>query len=304
MRSIWMVFCVALTLGCQSKGSTVVDGTTDEVDSAEQTLQLSLSTNDAVAGDTVEYTLVWVDEDGAEEAVEAHTLGSDLEDPLASDGSTLTATVAGGHTLTATATDADGTDQSAEQSLSVEPGEIVLVSVELSADVVTAGEAVTYTVSAQDSYGNAAGTDDAEIGVDDSVTVDENSLMSTLAGDHTITATIGELQGEATWTVEAGPAVAIDLVLAETALELGDETEFTVTVIDEYGNDTDDATDVSVDEAGATVGEGTIQFDAEGLFNCRATVADTDLVDVETVFIDSTGPALNIVTPERGTWTT
>jgi hypothetical protein len=40
------------------------------------------------------------------------------------------------------------------------------------------------------------------------------------------------------------------------------------------------------------------------LFNCWATVTDTDLMDVETVFIDSTGPVLNIVTPERGTWTT
>jgi hypothetical protein len=282
----------------------VVDGSIDDVDSAEQTLQLSLSSHDTIAGDTIEYSLVWVDGDGAEEAVEAYTLVSDLEDPLASDGSTLTATAAGGHTLTATATGADGTDQSAEQSLSVEPGEIVLVSVELNADVVVAGEIVTYTVSAQDGYGNAAGTDDAEIAVDDSVTIDESSLISTLAGDHIITATIGELQGEATWTVQAGPAVAIDLVLAETDLELGDETEFTVTVTDEYGNETDDATDVGVDEAGATVWFDSIQFDAEGLFNCWATAAGTDLIDVETVFIDSTGPALTIVTPDRGTWTT
>ena len=287
MRSIWKIFGIVLILGCRSKGSAVIDGTTEEVDSAEQTLQLSLSSPDAIAGDTIEYTLV-----------------SDLESPLATDGSAFIATVAGGHTLTATATDADGTGQSAEQSLSVEPGEIVLISIELSADVVAAGEAVTYTISTEDSYGNAAGTDDVEIAVDDSVTIDENDLTSTLAGDHIITATIGELQDEDTWTVEAGPAASVDLVLAETVLELGDETEFTVTVTDEYGNETDDATDVSVDEPGATVGEDTIQFDAEGLFNCRATVADTELVDVETVFIDSTGPVLNIVTPERGTWTT
>jgi hypothetical protein len=304
MRSVWMVFGVALTLGCQSKGSVEIDVTVDEVNSAEQTLQLSLSSHDAIAGDAIEYTLAWVNGDGAEEAVEAYTLVSDVESPLATDGSAFIATVAGGHTLTATATDADGTDQSAEQSLSVEPGEIAVMSVELSADVVAAGEVVTYTISTEDSYGNAASTDDAEIAVDDSVTVDESDLTSTLAGDHTITATIGELQGEATWTVQAGPAAAIDLALAETTLELGDETEFTITVTDEYGNETDDATDVGVDEAGATVGEGTIQFDAEGLFSCWATVTDTDLMDVETVFIDSTGPVLNIVTPERGTWTT
>ena len=304
MRSMWMIFAAGLAMGCEIKGSTVVDRTIDEVDGTEQTLQFALNSPETTAGDTVEYSLVWVDGDGAEEPVETYTLVSDLESPLATDGSTFMATIAGDHTLTATATDADGADQSAVQPLSVEPGEVVLVSVELSDDLVAAGEVVTYTLSAEDSYGNAVGTEDAEIGVDDSVTVDGNTLMSTLTGEYTITATIGEVQGDATWTVEAGPAAAIDLVLAETVLELGDETAFTVTVTDEYGNETDDATDVSIDEAGATVGESTIQFDAEGLFNCRATVTDTDLVDVETVFIDSTGPALNIVTPDRGTWTT
>jgi hypothetical protein len=304
MRSIWMIFGVALALGCRSKGSVEITGPIDEVGSTEQTLQLSLSSPGTIAGDSVGYTLAWVDGDGAEEAVGAYTLVSDLENPLASDESALTPTVAGGHTLTVTATDADGTDHSAAQPLTVEPGEIVLVRVDLSADAVAAGEIVTYTISAEDSYGNAAGTDDAEIAVDDSVTVDESELTSTLAGDHSISATIGALQDEATWTVQAGPATAIDLVLAETALELGDETEFAVTVTDEYGNETDDVTDVGVDEAGATVGESAIQFDAEGLFTCWATAVGTDLVDVETVFIDSTGPDITIVTPDRGAWTT
>jgi hypothetical protein len=155
-----------------------------------------------------------------------------------------------------------------------------------------------------DSYGNDVPIDDEMIAVDETVTVEADALTSSIAGDHTVTVTVDELEAEATWTVEAGPAAAIDLVLTETILELGDETGFTVTVTDEFGNETDDPTEVGVDEEGAIVTEDAIEFEAEGVFNCWAEVTGTDLVDVETVLIDSTGPDLNVWTPDRGTHTT
>jgi hypothetical protein len=252
----------------------------------------------------VGFAVTWLDSDGNEEAADAYSVGSDLEDPLALDGSGLIATLAGAHTLTATATDGDGTEQSAEASLSVEAGAAVLLTVDLSPTEVPAGEAVAYTLSAQDSYGNEVATADAEIASDESVTIADGSLSSGLAGEHTATATLHDLQGEGTWTVLPGPAASIDLVLEEPYLELGDATAYTVAVTDAYGNETDDPTEVGVDEDGAIVSDGSIEFQAEGLFHCWAVVPDTDLVDVETVFIDSTGPQITILTPDRGTWTT
>jgi len=243
--------------GCRSKGSATLES---GVESEGSTLMLTLSTDASSAREPVSFSVVWVDADGTETPAEAATLLSDLEDPLSIDGAALIATVAGSHTLTAKASNGDDEAQTADASLSVAAGQASVILIELSESTVVAADPVSYTVSAEDAFGNAVATDDAEIASDESVTISDDTLTSTLAGEHSVTADLGDLQDTASWTVVAGAAAEIDLMLTEVSLEVGDSTGFSVVVTDAYGNETDDPTEVGVDEDGAVVTEEAIEF--------------------------------------------
>lgn len=302
MRAVWIGICFTLAAGCRSKGVTVEGDGLDEI-AVESTLVFTLDAETSVAGEDVGFTVFMVDSDGVSTPVESYSVASDIEPSMVVNDASLIATLAGDHVVSVVAVDSSGVEQSATEPLTVAAGPADSVSVQLSADEVAAGVAVEFGVSAADSYGNDLDTTEAEISLDDSVTLDGNTATATVVGEYVIVATVGDVQGEASWSVVSGSAAAIDLILAEEFLELGDETGFSVVVTDEYGNETDDATTVGVVESGATVTDDEFTFETEGVFNCWAEVTGTDIMDVETVVIDSSGPSLEVYTPERGTWT-
>ncbi|MAY80716.1 MAG: hypothetical protein CL930_08010 [Deltaproteobacteria bacterium] len=302
MRAVWFGIIFSLVTGCRSKNVTVEGGVLEETE-GEYSLLFTLDSEASIAGENVGFTVFMLDADGVSTEADSFTINSDVEPALEVTDSVLIATVAGSHTMSVTATDAAGVEQSATDTLEVTGAPAAVVTVQLSADEVHAGELIDFEVSAADSYGNVLDTSAAEITVDDAVSLEGGTVSATTVGDYVITVSLDGVQGEAAWSVTPGPAANIDLILEDTFLELGDETEFSVVVTDEFGNETEDPATVGVIEPGVTVTEDEFSFESEGVFNCWAEVTGTDIMDVETVVIDSTGPSLDVWTPDRGTWT-
>jgi hypothetical protein len=234
------------------------DGGVDDADADDGAdpgqLFLLIDAYASIAGETVAYTVSWEAGDGSLTAVTAFELTSDLQSDLDFDDTHLTPTIAGSHTFTVTAIDPSGDEQEDTAGLSVAAAPASAITLALSASEVAAGEPVTATVTAHDEYGNEASTEDVVLTATDDVEVEGDTLVSTTAAEHTATATLDDLNSEATWTVVAGPAVAIDLVLEDTDLDMGDATDYTISLTDTYGNPADGDITVSAD-AGVTVDE-------------------------------------------------
>jgi hypothetical protein len=302
MRAIWIGIFFALVTGCRSKG-VIVEADALEENEEEYTLVFTLDAETSLAGEDVGFTVFLLDADGVSTEVDSYSIISDIEPTLVVNDSALIATAAGNHVVSVTATDALGVEQSANDTLDVQAGPAATVSVELTAEEVRAGEVIEFEISAADSFGNELDTAETGITVDDAVSLEANTISTNVVGEYVLIATLDDVQGEAAWSVTPGPAVLIDLILEEDFLERGDNTEFSVVVTDEYGNETEDSTVVGVIEPGVTITEDEFFFESEGVFNCWAEVTGTDIMDVETVVIDSSGPNLEVFTPERGTWT-
>ena len=282
------------------------DGGDDDVDDVVFDLVLALDTDTSVAGESVTFSVRWDGDDGSTAAVTAYEMASDMEDAIAVDEASITATVAGVHTLTATATNPEGDAVEATASLSVDAGPATVLNLELSASEMVAGESLIATVSAQDAFGNETAGEDATLSSPEGVSIDGDTLSATAAGSYTITATLGDLTTEASFSVIAGEAITVDLVLEDTNIELGDDTDYEVFALDAYGNPTR-AGDIRVwADEGVTIDEDREEliFNEEGIFNCYAEIIDTEIIDIETILIDSTGPDLEVFTPERGDWGT
>jgi hypothetical protein len=117
-----------------------------------------------------------------------------------------------------------------------------------------------------------------------------------------VAVTQNDASAEAQWSVTAGPAVSVDLTVESNSVEAGDSVEYSVAVLDEYGNDSDAALEWVLDP-GVSVEDDAFTFDGEGVFVCTVQVTDSDLSDSETITIDSSGPVLTVENPERAEWT-
>ena len=300
-RSLYL-FGLFSVLGCASQKAEVGDGEVENVDTPSWTLVFSADAERATAGDDLGFQIWWENAEGEQAAVETFTLSSSIESELVYDADSTVVTAAGVHELTVSAEDTSGEAQSATSSVEVDPGPVVDVSLSLSADVVLAGEPLMATITATDAYANSANADDAALTVSEGVTVDGMAFMATATGEYTATVTLNDATDDGQWSVTAGAPAAIDLVVEESAVEVGDATDFEVTVTDEYGNPVEAELSWTL-EPGAVLLDDEIEFEAEGVYVCTVTVADTDVTDSETVTVDSSGPVLVVEEPERADWT-
>lgn len=298
----WLLLLSPLAIvGCESnvdKGK--VDDTAAPSD--EPTLQLTLDPSSGTAGEDVAYTLVVVV--GSEETpVEADSLSSDLEANLSHDADSLAPTVAGGHTLTATAT-WEGESLSTLALLEVGAGPAAELSLSLSESFFMAGESVTYTVTAADAYGNAVDTRAATVAANSAdVSVSGGVITGVVPGAYSATASLDGATDTEYFQIVTGSPAAIDLTLSDTDLEVGDSTTAEVVVTDEYGNLIEDLYTLSVEGGSVEIDGDTITFPMEGEFTVFATVEGTALMDSEgPLLVDSTGPDLVVTEPERGDW--
>ncbi len=304
----WLLLFVPLTamVGCNRDkddggGSGVGDDSGETP--AEPTLVLTLDTAGSLAGDEVAYTLSVVTGD-SETPVTADSLSSDLESALSYDADSLAPTLAGDHTLTATAT-WEGEALSADAILLVSAGAAEELDLALSATSFLAGESVSYTLTATDAYGNAVDTSGATLTPSSAdVSASGGVLSGTIPGAYSLAASLDGAEDNEYFQVLTGAPASIALTLSDMALEVGDSTTAEVYVADAYGNPIEDGYTLTVVGTGTTVLDGdTITFPEEGEYTVVATADGTELQDsVGPLLVDSSGPDLVVETPERGDW--
>lgn len=267
-------------------------------------LVLTLDAAASLAGEEVGYTLTVV-EDGVETPVFAESLGSDLEAGLAFDDDSLAPTVAGSHTLSASAT-WEGEPLTATASLEVGAGAASTLTLALSGSWFAAGDSLSYTLTAADAYGNEVDTSAATLTPSSAeVTAEGGLLTGTVPGSYSLAAELDGLTDAEYFQIVAGEPASVVLTLSDTDLEVGDSTTAEVIVADAYGNAIEDAYTLAVDGTSEALLDGdTITFPYEGMYTVTATVDGTELQDsVGPLVVDSSGPDLEVWTPERGDWT-
>jgi len=309
-----LALAAALATGCASDSNQIsVIYTEPEV---AWSLFVTLERGAVDAGETQAYGLVMVSENGDTVPVEGE-LRSNLEADLSYDESTLTPIVAGEHTLTGTA-EFEGEAYLGGITLTVFPGPLHTYDLALSDLQVHAGEYLPYTLTAEDLYGNAVDVTDSMVDIDSAEvtrtgTVDAGELVSTKPGIYTMTTWLTDSQDGSvlgtdseTWAVVPGDPTSVTLTLSETELELFETTRAIIDIVDDYGNEVDAPWTLSVDGAGETSLAYTyLTFWEEGEYTVRVDVDDTELWDeVGPILIDSSGPTIEVDTPERGDWST
>lgn len=300
LRSGWIVLLLA---GCADvpggKDGDTSDPEEGVPDPTVESLVFTLDATASGAGDAVGYTLEAVYTDDAREPV-GGAIASDLEPGLAVDATLLTATVAGAHTLTATA-EIDGEAFSATATLDVAAGPIAGLSLSLDPATVGPGEPALAAVVAADAWGNeldgAATTFVAE-----GLTMDGWSASGTTAGVWTVTATLDGTSDEATLVVNPGADASLVLSLdPTTGLDPGGSSVATVVIADAWGNATESAWALSVEGGSATIAGASVTFDSDGAYTVTAT-SGTLSDSVGPIVVDSSGPLLVVETPERAGW--
>ena len=315
-----------VSIGCDSQ----VDSKTVEEESIQETLQLSLSVTvsaeDALAGDTVTYIVEVQDQDG--NSIEDNltwSLSSDIESDLHTTNSTLMPVVSGIHTLTVQTTyvptpedfiaeeEVDGIILEQQITLNISPLSVEYIDLQLDKGVAQAGENVPYSVWALDRFGNRVEDVEIESTVDIStdnmdLTITTSQVYSTVADIYGISAWYGDIGDTEFLEVLPEDADSITLVVPNTTVEKYDSLQCDVIIEDRFGNRLDNGWELWTESLGtSTVSYNIVTFLDEGYFTLYAntfTEDGTELMDsYGPILIDSSGPELFVSTPARGTWT-
>lgn len=283
-----------------------LSGCRTEYSTFRPSLDLTVTLEDPTptAGDAVQY-LAYMDGSSEPLALTGELyMISDREEGILWDEAEVLPTLAGAHELTFS-TMFEGELYTATVPMDVSPGAPALLDLQLSDLQVDAGELLEFALRAWDAYGNETPTTHVEVTTDSDI--DGNAMWSTLPGTFTALATDGNVSDTEQFVVVPGPAVGLDLELSRTSLEIAETTIATVTIVDEYGNKAaDEPWDLWVDPApDVDVNYNALTFWAEGEYTVYASTLDGVLTDsVGPFLIDSNGPDLQVLIPERGTQTT
>ena len=188
--------------------------------------------------------------------------------------------------------------------MTVDPGPLTTVAIILDAAEVTAGDPLGFVLEAKDAYGNDRVTDGGTVtpsSVD--VSIEDDGLMTTVAGDYTVTYELDGISADANWTVLAAAAAAVDLQVEDEDLSAGDDVDYEVVVTDAYGNAVDADVTVGCDSTDVEIEDDELTFLSDGVYTCTATVTGTDIQDTAIITVDTEGPEITVLTPERGAWT-
>lgn len=273
----------------------------EEIDNTPE-LVLTLEQSTGTAGEPVGFGLVMVWPDG--ETIEVPgELVSDLEPRLDRTTEALSPRIAGDHTFTATVTWDEETYTDAA-SLTVNAGPVDVVDLELSDLAFVAGSEISYQVSAADRFGNAVDTATTEMSVDTGdLSISGGRITGIVPGAYSATATLDGVSDTEVVVVLAGIPAGVELSLSDEDLELYETSHATVVVVDEHGNIIPADWTLSSTGGLTTISGANVTFYEEGEYWVRVDVDGTSLYDeVGPLLIDSTGPKIELDTPERGDW--
>ncbi len=187
------------------------------------------------AGETVTYTVVASDTAGNSwDATAGATFAIDAGAGGTWAANAYTGEFAGTWTVTATVSSLTET-----ATLTVTHAPVTAIALTPEAHTVTAGESVTYTVTAVDSYGNGWDTTaEATFAIEAGAggTWMSGTYTSEVSGTWAVTATVDTLTDTATLTVTHGPVTSITLLPSWHTLTAGESITYTVTARDAAGN--------------------------------------------------------------------
>lgn len=269
-------------------------------------LDLALSTDVSIAGVPVEWGAWLHFDDGTEIPVQPELVSDQqlwLHTSWESRGEgTIRPELAAMHLVTATS-QWDGKAYYDTAWLRVDHAPAASLDFALSGIQAGAGEPLSYTVAAADEFGNIIDASEILLTPDSpDVVIADPRISSGRPGIYSVTASVDELVDTETFRIIAGPPTSLDLTLSTTDLEIYQTTVATAIVRDAYGNILDVKPTLSVSGDGVPQVAGpNITFPEEGWYTVTADYEA--LTDSEGPFlIDSTGPGLIIVEPERGDW--
>ncbi|MEC7242818.1 MAG: hypothetical protein VXW32_16410 [Myxococcota bacterium] len=303
----WQFFGVALGVSLLACGD---NGGTDPGSLLE--LRFELDEESVRAGEDVGYIATM--DDAGMTVPTTISIESDQEAELDINELTVSPTVAGVHTLVASA-EYSGQTYTASVQLSVSPADPERLDLQIGDVVTDVGVPVSYDVVLQDAYGN--GIDSSAVQVETSssdLSLVEGEVVTTLPGVYDITASLLSddpemmeplLQDTESLVVRAGAPASLDLWLEHTELELGDTTIAHVDVFDQYGNAIDADWVLWSDPVdGVAINYNVLSFTEEGWYDIYASLADGSMQDIEgPVLIDSSGPDLEMDEQPRGNTT-
>lgn len=298
--------CTDATVIETEKISTT-DTATEEETSMEWTFSVSMETEGTVGLD-IPYTVELREADGAVAEDITWTVESDLESLLYT-REYVAPSVSGDHILTFT-TEYEGTIYTTEAPLNLIPSEIDLIDLVLSAHVFSAGEEITYEVLGYDQFGNSVDTSAVTVDLlgpefNDS-SIGSEKITGTTPGLYTVAANMGDLQDVELVQIETGPTISLVLDVPNSEVEYNQTLACSVTTYDAFGNETQDPWTISTIGGISEIAFNNITFLEEDTYEIRAELdSDPSIFDTYGPFmVDSTGPLLTVVSPERAQWDT
>jgi hypothetical protein len=310
-----MVLIFLAFLGCNKQEKQQIEEQV-VVEEATPVLTLQVESMSASAGQDVLYTVTFSDQDNEAIDVSSWALESTVEANLFWNGEKFRPTVAGVHNISI-ALDHEGTEYTSSVELTVQPANAVTIDLEIDSYSVTAGEITNFSTFAEDQYGNVI--DDLVIDVQSSsadLAIIGTQLSSTVADYYTLTASVNDLDNDGIADIEEPltdveyidirPSTGVDISLSVPTgdIELHHSIHCDVVVVDQYGNTADEPWTLTTQGGSTSIYYDSISFLEEGEYSIIATVDGTALIDTYGPFIvDSSGPALSISFPPRGSRT-
>ncbi|GAA3037325.1 hypothetical protein GCM10010462_25220 [Microbacterium dextranolyticum] len=194
------------------------------------TLALSPATATVVEGGTTAFTVTGADAAGNPVDVGDATLTASPRDAV--DGHAITFSGAGVHTVTATV---NGVSTTAK--ITVTAGPLRALTITPTAQTVTQGDTIGFTITGTDVAGNPVDTTAAVFSSSARAdTITGTSVTFSGAGDHTVTATLDGVSTSARIRVVAGPLATLTVTPATATVTQGNTTVFTITGADAAGN--------------------------------------------------------------------
>ena len=173
-------------------------------------------------------------------------------------------------TWTVTATDTANSAIFGPASLTVVAGSLASITVTGSSSVV-AGNAASFTAAGADEYGNPVTI--APTWSVSSGSISAGSVTEKADGSYTVTATVGSVNGGATFSVTSA-ALSTITVSGPSTVVAGNAASFTAAGADEYGNPVTIAPTWSV--SSGSISAGSVTEKADGSYTVTATVGSVN----------------------------
>lgn len=212
-------------------------------------------------------------------------------------------TVTGTYDIVATVI---GTGVSESEGFEVIPGDAAMVTIDLLASEIRAGEAVAFQTVVTDAWGNLVGesleiTTDAPSGTS-TLDMAAGNITFTAAGQFTVTATAlsdGTVTASADIHVRAAAVAIIDLVLGQSSVMPGTPVDYTVTATDSFGNPAEELIRVFTNAPGAIITIDQItNLSLAGSFTVWAEATGTGVSDFESLTVTpGTAASVDLVLP-------